>query len=78
MQTRITSDEMHAAARQLAKTENGRTAMQRLLDLAEDDELALGLLDQHAFLALLGGVWTGQKETACEAMREILADKSSI
>jgi hypothetical protein len=62
MQTRITPDELQAAARQLAKTERGRLAMQRLHALLEGDALDLDLLDQRAFLALVGGAWTGQRE----------------
>lgn len=69
MQTRITPEEMEAAARQLAKTERGRAAMRRLAELTEGPDLELGLLDRHAFLALLGGVWTGQKERARAIMR---------
>lgn len=73
MQTRITIEEMQAAARQLARTPRGRAAMARLLDVLEGDAWQLGLLDQHAFLALLGGAWSGQKDKACAVMREALA-----
>lgn len=76
MQTRITPDEMQAAARQLAKTDHGRTAMQRLLDVLEDDALDLDLLDQRAFLALLGGAWTGQREKVREVLRTTLSAAS--
>jgi hypothetical protein len=58
MQTRITADEMEAAARQLSRSERGQAVMRRLADLLKEDDLDLDLLDQRAFLALLGGVWT--------------------
>ena len=60
---------MRAAARQLAKSERGRMALKRLAELATSNELDLDFLDQRAFLALLGGVWTGQKEAVAEALR---------
>lgn len=69
MQTRITIEEMQAAARQLAKTERGRAAMQRLMEALDKGGFDLDLLDQRAFLALLGGAWNGQ----AEKVREILA-----
>lgn len=73
MQTRITVEEMHAAARQLAKHERGRQAMRELAQALESNRLDLDLLDQRAFLALLGGAWMGQRETVCAIMRETLA-----
>lgn len=76
MQTRITPDEMQAAARQLAKTERGRIAMQRLLDVLEGDGLDLDLLDQRAFLTLLGGAWKGQRDMVRDVMRATLAAES--
>jgi hypothetical protein len=72
MQTRITVDEIHAAARQLAKHENGRAALQSLAQALEHGALEIGLLDQRAFLALLGGAWMGQRETVCRILRETL------
>lgn len=69
MQTRITIDEMQAAARQLAKHERGRAAMGQLAELLERGGLDLDLLDQRAFLALLGGAWMGQREAVCEILR---------
>lgn len=69
MQTRITPDEIEAAARQLAKSDNGRHAMRRLLEWIESGDVDIGFLDQRAFLALLGGVWTGQKDKAGESIR---------
>lgn len=78
MQTRITPEEMQAAARQLAKTEAGRDAMTRLLPLLEGGHLELGFLDQRAFLALLGGAWLGQRSQACDAMREALDSSTGI
>jgi hypothetical protein len=72
MQTRITREEMDAAARQLAKTDEGRRAMQRLLQSLEADELDLDLLDQRAYLALLGGAWKGSGAIAREAIRGAL------
>ena len=72
MQTRITRDEMQAAARQLVKTVEGRAALQQLLTLLESDIAGLDLLNQRAFLALLGGVWTGQGATARETARAAL------
>ncbi len=73
MQTRITFEEMQAASRQLAKTPRGRAAMERLLSLLEGDGLDLDLLDQRAFLALLGGAWSGQITQAREAIQVTLA-----
>ena len=69
MQTRITPEEIQAAARQLAKSERGRQALQRLAELIDADALHLDFLDQRAFLALLGGVWTGQAGPVREAVR---------
>jgi len=63
---------MQAAARQLAKTERGRVAMERLAALMDAGELNLDFLDQRAFLALLGGVWSGQTEKVREAVRAVL------
>ena len=70
MQTRITVEELHAAARQLAKHERGRAAMRALADLLEVNALDLDLLDQRAFLALLGGAWMGQREKVGGILRE--------
>lgn len=73
MQTRITPEETEAAARQLAKTERGRVAMQRLLEALDKGGLDLDLLDQRAFLALLGGVWAGRVEPTREVLQKTLA-----
>lgn len=59
---------MIAAARQLARTERGRTALGRLAALLADDDLPLSLLDQRAFLALLGGAWKGKGACVREAI----------
>ena len=72
MQTRITTEEMQAAAHQLAKSERGRAALNRLLVLLEGEDIDLDLLNQRAFLALLGGAWAGQSEAARESAREAL------
>lgn len=69
MQTRITTEEMEAAARQLGKHERGRAAMRQLAELLEVGGLDLDLLDQRAFLALLGGAWMGQRAKVCEILR---------
>lgn len=74
MQTRITPQEMAAAARQLAKNERGRAALARLLTLLEGEDMDLDLLNQRAFLALLGGAWTGQAGAACESIRHALQE----
>ena len=74
MQTRITVDEMHAAARQLAKSEQGRAAMKRLQTWLEEDNTKLTLLNQRALLALLGGAWSGRVPQACAVMRTALAE----
>lgn len=65
---------MQAAAQQLAKTERGRHAMQRFLALIEHDDFELDLLDQRAFLALLGGVWKGRAADVRVILRQTLAD----
>ena len=72
MQTRITVEEMQAAARQLARSEHGRMTMQRLLTWIENDGAQIDLLDQRAFLALLGGAWTGQGDKVRALLRETL------
>ena len=77
MQTRITMEEMQAAARQLAKTDRGRAVMQQLVQLLDSDILDLDLLDQRALLALLGGVWTGQAVSAREVVRRTLEGQSA-
>ena len=74
MQTRITVSEMQAAARQLAKTDRGREAMRRLVTLLEAGDFDLDLLDQRAFLALLGGVWNGSAADARTIMAQALRD----
>jgi hypothetical protein len=77
MQRRITAEEMQAAARQLAKSERGRAVMQRLLDWMDEDELKLTLLNQRAFLALLGGAWSGRTEAARRSMRQALSERAA-
>lgn len=73
MQNHITPDEIQAAAKLLAKHARGRAALQRLAAALDAGDLDLGLLDQRAFLTLLGGVWKGERETVAAAMREALA-----
>lgn len=63
---------MQAAARQLARSECGRDAMERLLVLMDDECIDLTLLNQRAFLALLGAAWTDRAPEACAIMREAL------
>jgi hypothetical protein len=77
MQTRITPEEMQAAARQLARTDRGRAAMDRLARLIESDTLDLDLLDQRAFLALLGGAWNGQAEKVQDVIHTTLTTARS-
>jgi hypothetical protein len=72
MQTRITLEEMQAAARQLSKSPRGREMMQRLVRLLDGDGADLDLLNQRAFLALLGGAWAGQADNAREVIRSTL------
>ncbi len=74
MQTRITVEEMQAAARQLAKSAAGRAAMQRLDRSLAANEFDLDFLDQRAFLALLGGAWMGNMDKARETIQDALAD----
>lgn len=71
MQTRITVDEMRAASRQLAKHERGRAAMRQLDTLLRAGELDLDLLDQRAFLTLLGGAWMGHRKEVSEILSEL-------
>jgi hypothetical protein len=73
MQTRITPEEMEAASRQLAKTQQGRAAMRQLIVLMDGGALDLDLLDQRALLALLGGIWSGRGDAAREFIRTSLA-----
>lgn len=73
MQNHITPDEIQAAAKLLAKTARGRAALQRLAAAVESGDLDLGLLDQRAFLTLLGGTWKGERETVAAALRDALA-----
>ena len=77
MQTRITSQEMAAAALQLAKSERGRAALARLLTLLDGEEMDLDLLNQRAFLALLGGAWSGQAAVACESIKTALREPTA-
>ncbi len=76
MQTRITVEEMQAAARILAKSEQGRVILQRLSAWVEADAVDLDLLNQRAFLALLGGAWAGKSSEALAAIRDALADSA--
>lgn len=73
MQNHITPDEIQAAARLLAKHARGRAAMQRLAAAIDSGDLDLGLLDQRAFLTLLGGAWKGDRETVSATLRDALA-----
>ena len=75
MQKRITEEEMETAARQLATSEQGRAALQKFGQLLEQDDFGLDLLNQRAFLALLGGVWSGRSQRVREAMARALAQK---
>lgn len=72
MQNRITPEEMQAAARHLAKNERGRSALKILSDALEGEDLSLDLLDQRAFLALLGGAWHGERLRVRAIIRETL------
>ena len=73
MQTRITVEEMKAAARQLARSAAGRTAMEDLLAVLDKGGFDLDFLDQRSFLALLGAAWTGRRAETSAAIREALA-----
>ena len=68
MQKRITEEEIETAARQLATSEQGRAALQKFGQLLEQGGFELDLLNQRAFLALLGGVWTGRSQRVREAI----------
>ena len=46
--------------------------MERLLVLMDDECIDLTLLNQRAFLALLGAAWTDRAPEACAIMREAL------
>lgn len=61
---------MRAAARQLAKHERGQAALRRLEALLRAGEFDLDLLDQRAFLTLLGGAWTGHREQVVAIVKE--------
>jgi hypothetical protein len=74
MQTRITREEMLAAARQLARSEEGKVALRQLTALMEGGNMGLDLLNQRAFLALLGGAWAGQVDVARDSIRDALAE----
>ncbi len=69
---------MQAAARQLAKHERGRAALRELAQALEADRLHLDLLDQRAFLALLGGAWMGHREAVSAIVRETLATAPAV
>lgn len=73
MQNHITPDEIQAAAKLLAKHARGRAALQRLAAAVESGDLDLGLLDQRAFLTLLGGAWKGERAAVTAAARDALA-----
>jgi hypothetical protein len=75
MQTRITEDEIETAARQLATSDQGRAALQKFGQWIEQDDFGLDLLNQRAFLALLGGVWTGRSQRVREAIARAVAQK---
>ena len=47
--------------------------MQRLLEALDKGGLDLDLLDQRAFLAILGGVWTGQGDKVRDVLRQAVA-----
>jgi len=64
---------MRAAARQLSKHERGRAALRQLDQLLRAGEFDLDLLDQRAFLTLLGGAWMGHRAQVCEVVTEITA-----
>jgi hypothetical protein len=48
--------------------------MTRLAEVLEGNALDLDLLDQRAFLALLGGAWTDQGEKVREIIGTTVAD----
>jgi hypothetical protein len=77
MQKRITEEEIETAARQLATSEQGRAALQKFGQLLEQDAFELDLLNQRAFLALLGGVWTGRSQRVREAIARASARSST-
>ena len=77
MQTRITEQEIETAARQLAHSEQGRAALQKFGQLLEHDDFSLDLLNQRAFLALLGGVWTDRAEVVRGAVARAMSSKSA-
>ena len=73
MQTRITPEEVEAAARRLATTDRGRGALEALVTLIDTPAGDLALLDQRAFLALLGAAWKGDAVRVREAARAALS-----
>ena len=78
MQKLITEEEIETAARQLATSEQGRAALQKFGRLLEQDDFELDLLNQRAFLALLGGIWTGRSQRVREAIVRALAQKPPV
>ena len=76
MQKRITEEEIETATRQLAASEQGRAALQKFDQVLDQGDFELDLLNQRAFLALLGGVWTGRPQRVREAIARALGQKA--
>lgn len=66
---------MRAAVRQLSKHERGQAALRQLNQLLRAGEFDLDLLDQRAFLTLLGGAWLGHRAQVCEIVTEMSSAK---
>jgi hypothetical protein len=74
MQKRITEDEIETAARQLATNEQGRAALQKFGQMLGQEDFELDLLNQRAFLTLLGGAWTARSQRVREAIARALSE----
>ena len=62
------------AARHLAKSENGRDALRRVLDWLEASGLSLDGQNQEAILELQRLAWEGWAGTVRDAMHQALGD----
>jgi len=67
-----TYGQMREAAKHLAASERGRSAMQHLLEWLDSDGLSLDSNDQGAVLVLLAGAWGSWPGSARDEMRQAM------
>lgn len=72
----LTIEDMHEAAKQLARSGRGRSALKALLAWLDTTGVGLDLENQEAVCTLLDGAWGPFTGSARDAMREALGEES--